>query len=87
MNMKQARAFFKPGTVLMGGFDNRPNAILHVGSRQDIYAETIKQLDMAGSIGTILCGDCSVQNDQSAKQIQYVVDATKEYSQSQTPTQ
>lgn len=80
MDLRQGRAFFRPGTTVMGGFDNRPQGILYHGSREEIKAYTKEQLKLAGQTGTILCADCSVQQDQSPERIRYVVEACEEYA-------
>ena len=64
----------------MGGFDNRPQGVLYKGSEEEIKAYTKGQLDLAGEVGTILCGDCSLQMDQSRKKVRYVVEACREYA-------
>ena len=80
MDFRQAREFFKPGTCLMAGFDNTPNGILYHGTKEAIIEETLKQLKLAGPIGTILCGDCSMQMDQNPERIRYVLEACEQYA-------
>lgn len=80
MDMRRGREYFRPGTALMGGFDNRPQGILYKGSEEEIKAYTRKQLELAGETGTILCGDCSLQTDQSTEKVRYVVEACEEYA-------
>ena len=83
MDMGRGRAYFRPGTTLMGGFDNRPQGILYRGSEAEIKAYTKQQLALAGETGTILCGDCSLQTDQSTEKVRYVVEACEEYASEQ----
>ncbi len=80
MDMRKGREYFKPGTTLMGGFDNRPQGVLYRGSEEEIKTYTKKQLELAGEVGTILCGDCSLQVDQSREKVRYVVEASEEYA-------
>ena len=80
MDMRKGREYFKPGTTLMGGFDNRPQGVLYRGSKEEIKTYTKKQLELAGEVGTILCGDCSLQVDQSREKVRYVVEASEEYA-------
>ena len=83
MDFKKARDYFKPGSCLMAGFDNTPNGILYRGSKEEIKEHTKKQLELAGTIGTILCGDCSLQMDQNPTNVKYVIEACEEYAASQ----
>ncbi len=82
MNFAQARKFFKPGTCLMAGFDNTPKGILYHGTKEEIIKETLRQLELAGPLGTILCGDCSMQMDQNPERIRYVIEACEQYAAS-----
>ncbi len=81
MNMAQARAYFRQGTALMGGFDNTSHGVLYNSGRTEIKEFTKRQLDLAGQKGTLLCADCSVQMDQSPEKIRYVVEACEEYAE------
>lgn len=81
MNLAQARKYFRPGTALMGGFDNTPAGVLYHCGKQEIKEFTKRQLDLAGQVGTILCADCSVQMNQDPKRARYVVEACEEYAQ------
>lgn len=83
MDMRQGRKYFKPGTTLMGGFDNRPQGVLYRGSKEEIKEYTRGQLELAGQTGTILCGDCSLQMDQDTEKIHWVVEACQEYASGQ----
>ena len=40
LDMRRARSYFRPGTTLMGGFDNRPQGVLYKGSEEEIKAYT-----------------------------------------------
>ena len=87
LSMQEGRRFFRPGTALMGGFDNRAGCTLHAGSKKQIQDFTTALLDEVGQTGTILCADCSVQNDQSAQNIRYVVEASEAYAKAHKPVQ
>lgn len=80
MDFQRARNFFRPGSCLMAGFDNTPRGILYRGTREEIKAHTWKQLELAGPVGTILCGDCSLQMDQDPAKLRYVIEACEEYA-------
>lgn len=87
LSMKEGRKFFGSGTALMGGFDNRSGCILHAGSKKQIQDFTTNLLKEVGETGTILCADCSVQNDQSAQNIRYVVEASEAYAKAHKSAQ
>ena len=67
-----------PGRVLMGGFDNRPGALLHTGSREAIQAETRRILLEAGREGIILGADCSLPQDIDNAHLRWVVEAMED---------
>lgn len=82
LDMRRAREFFRPGTVLMGGFDNRAGKLLHTGSEEEIRKETIRQIQLAGGQDAmILCADCSVQNDQDDRKLAAVAHAAQKYAE------
>ncbi|MDO5422299.1 MAG: uroporphyrinogen decarboxylase family protein [Eubacteriales bacterium] len=80
MNLKQGREYFRPGVTVMGGFDSTENGILYRGAREEIMAYTKEQLALAGQVGTILCGDCSVPMDLNPEHVRYVVEACEEFA-------
>lgn len=73
-DLLQGRKRF-PGRVLMGGFDNRPGALLHAGSREAIQAETRRLVRQAGAQALILGADCSVPEDLDPQHIRWVIQA------------
>ena len=74
IDLAQARERF-PGRVLMGGFDNRPGTLLHVGSREDIQAHTRRIVRAAGSRSLILGADCSLPSDIDPARIGWIIEA------------
>lgn len=81
MNLKQGREYFKPGTTVMGGFCSTEEGILYRGTKEEIKAETKRQLRLAGQTGTILCGDCSMPVDTNPRNLRYVVEACEEFAE------
>lgn len=63
------RSFFHSGSVLMGGFDNRPCGILHWENEKQIREYTKRLLDATGTERLILSADCSVQGDTPAEHL------------------
>lgn len=74
IDLAQGRRRF-PGRVLMGGFDNRPGTLLHVGSREDIQAHAREIVRSAGSRSLIVGADCSLPSDIDPVRIQWVIEA------------
>lgn len=81
LQLAQGRAFFKPGTTLMGGFDNRPGKILQCATPEQIKTYTKELIASAGAERLILCADCSVQQDTPDVNIRAVVEGAQEYAQ------
>ena len=75
LSLACGRNFFRPGTVLMGGFDNRPCGILHWGNEKQIKAGTRQMIENAGREKLILSADCSVQADTPASHLRWVAEA------------
>ena len=77
IDLAEGRGRF-PGKVLMGGFDNRPGALLHTGSREAIQAETRRILQEAGREGIILGADCSLPQDIDNAHLRWVIEAMED---------
>lgn len=78
MDFARGRVFFKPGTTVMGGFDNA-KGILYNGGEQAVKACTKNLLEQAGTTGLILSADCSVQGDIPRERLRWVAEACEEY--------
>jgi uroporphyrinogen decarboxylase len=74
LGIGQGKEFFDGKTVL-GGFNNRPNSLLHIGSREDITAEARRLIEEAGPAGFILGADCTLPNDIELERLQWVKEA------------
>lgn len=79
LDVEQGRTFFRQGSTLMAGFDNRPCGILYQGSEQEIKAYTMDLIKRAGKQNLILSADCSVQMDTPQEHLRWVVEAAEEY--------
>ncbi len=77
LGLERGRTFFRPQTVLMGGFDNRPCGILHWGNERQIKACTRRMIENAGAARLILSADCSVQGDTPAEHLRWVAEAAE----------
>ena len=80
LSLAQGRAYFKPHSTLMGGFDVRPGKVIMTGSEHDIKQQTRHYIDEAGTTGFILGTDCSLQKETPSEHIRWVVEACEEYS-------
>ena len=60
------------GRAVIGGFDNRPNGLLHRGSKEEIEAYTEKLIHHAGKTGIILGADCTVPRDIDLNRLEWV---------------
>ena len=81
VGLKGGRDYFKPGTTLMGGFDNTPTGILRKGSEKEIKSFTKKLISEAGDEKLILSCDCSLEGNPPDEHLRWVVEASEEYSQ------
>ncbi|MBS5518051.1 MAG: uroporphyrinogen decarboxylase family protein [Christensenellales bacterium] len=77
---EKARAFFKPGTTLMGGFDHRPGTLLYTGSKEEIQRQTKAFLESAGQQNLILSSDCSIHYSLPSEHIHWVIEACESYA-------
>jgi len=64
------------GKPRMGGFDNRQQGILYSGSEAEIRAETRRLINISGTKGVVLGGDCTVPMDIDYIRIRWVVEET-----------
>ena len=67
-----------PGRTVMGGFDNRADALLPSGSKEAIQAEARRIVREAGKDGIIVAADCSLPNDINPERVRWVVEALEE---------
>ncbi|MDR1573083.1 MAG: hypothetical protein LBS24_02095 [Clostridiales Family XIII bacterium] len=74
LSIGQGKEFFGGKTVL-GGFNNRPNTLLHSGSKEDILTETRRLIKEAGPSGFVLGADCTLPNDIAFERLQWVREA------------
>ncbi|MBE5758836.1 MAG: hypothetical protein E7332_02235 [Clostridiales bacterium] len=78
IGVKEGRDYFKAGSTLMAGFDNRPCGILYTGNEKEIKDYTKEIIRSAGKEKLILCSDCSVQKDTPDEHLRWVVEAAEE---------
>ncbi len=62
------------GKAVIGGFDNRPEKLLHKGTKEEIEAFTEDIITKAGKTGIIIGADCSIPSDIEVERIQWVKD-------------
>ena len=74
VDLAQGRERF-PGRVLLGGFNNRENELLHTGTREAIQAETRRLVREAGAEKLIIGADCSLPMDIDPARIRWVIEA------------
>ncbi|MBR3503852.1 MAG: hypothetical protein IKO07_06360 [Clostridia bacterium] len=75
MDIREAKAHF--GCTVWGGFDNRVNSLLYMGSRGEIERETEELIAQGGKTGYILGADCSLHNELPEERIRWVVEAAR----------
>lgn len=80
LDLRQARNFFRDGTVIMGGFDNRPQGILYHGAKQEVKEYTKGLIRSAGEVGYFISSDCSVARDVPLERLRWVKEAAMEYA-------
>ncbi|MBP3940112.1 MAG: hypothetical protein J6D00_01260, partial [Christensenellaceae bacterium] len=78
IGVKEGRDFFKAGSTLMAGFDNRPCGVLYKGNEKEIKDYTKELITSAGKKNLILSCDCSVQKDTPDEHLRWVVEAAEE---------
>lgn len=71
VSLEEGKKLFGGKTVI-GGFDNRPNSLLHKGSKEDIEKFTEQLLLGAGKTGIILGADCTVPSDIEFERLEWV---------------
>jgi len=69
--------YFGPGTVLLGGLDNRPGHPLVSGSREQVYAAVRDLLSRMNGTPFILGADCTVPSGIDLNHIRWVMEALK----------
>lgn len=77
MNLPQGKAFFGNRCVL-GGFDNRPQGVLFSGSKEEVFAETHRLMESAGTKGVILGADCTLPATIDIQRFGWVVEAASQ---------
>ena len=60
------------GKAVIGGFDNRPGKLLHVGTKEEIEAFTEGIIAKTGKIGIIIGADCTVPSHIEIERLQWV---------------
>lgn len=78
LGVVEGRKFFKEGSTLMAGFDNRPCGVLYYGNEKEIKDHTKNIITSAGKDRLIICSDCSVQKDTPDEHLRWVVEAASE---------
>jgi uroporphyrinogen decarboxylase len=74
LTLHDGKKFFGGKTVL-GGFNNRQQALIHTGSQAEIEAETLRLIAETGAEGFILGADCTVPDDIDFLHLIWVRDA------------
>lgn len=77
-SLAQARAFFKPGTTLMAGFDHRLGTLLYTGSKEEIQDRVRGFVKSAGQTGYILSSDCSIHYSLPNERIHWIIQALEQ---------
>lgn len=81
-NLDPAQAHERfPDRILVGGFDNREGTLLHVGTKEEIQAETRRLVKLAGKDGLILGADCSLPSDVDTQHLRWIVEALDEMAE------
>jgi len=71
MTLPEGKKFFG-GCCVLGGFDNRKEAVLYAGTKEEVQAETERIVKEAGEIGVILGADCTLPADIGAQRLLWV---------------
>jgi uroporphyrinogen-III decarboxylase len=74
IDLAEGRKLFRTSAV-MGGFDCRPEGILHQGTRQEIECFTQHLVRKNGARGLILGADCTLPEDTGVERLQWVKNA------------
>lgn len=69
--------YFGPGTVLLGGLDNRPGHPLVSGTREQVHAAVRDLLSRMAGTPFILGADCTVPSGIDLNHIRWVMEALK----------
>ena len=78
VSLSEGRAFFGD-RVLLGGFNNRPDAIVNRGDREAVMAETRRILSQAGDARFVLGADCSLPQDVDPIRVRWVIEAIENW--------
>ncbi len=76
MTLPEGKKFFG-GKCVLGGFDNRDDAVLCSGTKEEIVAFTKKWLEENTENGMIIGADCSLGRGVDINRIKWVVDTVK----------
>ena len=79
--LSAARTYFDSNPSIMGGFDVRPGKLIVTGTEGEIKNYTKALIRGFGTEGFLIGCDCSLQDDTPDQNIQYVIEATKEFAQ------
>ncbi len=75
LSVVKGKEFFG-GKTILGGFDNRVNALLFNGSKEEVQAETVKIINNFGKTGLIIGADCTLSAAIDKKRINWVIEAS-----------
>lgn len=78
LGVEKARGFFRPGTVLVGGFDCRQHGVLSSGTREEVDRRTKELVAKAGDERFVISADCFVSDDLAPERIAWVAQAADE---------
>lgn len=78
VSLKEGKDIFD-GRPVLGGFDNRPNALLSTGSDEDVRWEVIRILDETGTAGVGIGADCTIGEDVPVSRLELIRRTCEEY--------
>lgn len=78
MTIEESANYFKKGTVLVGGFDNRKKGIIYSSNKESIKYETKQLIRQAKENPFIISSDCSIDYNLSDQTINWIIEASTE---------
>jgi len=71
--ISEGKKLFK-GKCILGGFDNNPDTLIDIGSKEEVEAFAKKLIRESGYKGYVLGADCSIPNGIDAGRIRWISD-------------
>ncbi len=78
LDLAEGKKFFGDKAVI-GGFDNRPDKLLHKGSREEVENFTKALIEKSGERGVIIGADCTIPKDISLERLHWVKETVRTY--------